>query len=168
YLYVAAWGTGELRQYDVTDPFAPRHTGTVELGGIAHRADHPSGRPWVGGPQMIEVSRDGARLYVTNSLYSTWDPPFYPEGVPGAMAKIDADPAGGISLDADFLVELDGHRAHRVHLEGGDSSTDSSCFSRQRGRKRPARLLARHLPDGCPCPANPTTLVNITKRPRGG
>jgi len=129
YLYVACWGTGELRQYDVTDPFAPKHTGTVELGGILHRADHPSGNAWAGGPQMIEVSRDGQRVYVTNSLYSSWDTQFYPDGVPGAMAKIDVLPGGGIKLDPDFFVEFPGHRSHQVRLEGGDSSTDSFCFT---------------------------------------
>jgi selenium-binding protein 1 len=129
WLYVACWGTGELRQYDVSDPFAPRHTGTVELGGILHRADHPSGHPWAGGPQMIEVSRDGKRVYVTNSLYGTWDTQFYPNGIPGAMAKIDVLPGGGIQLDPNFLVEFEGHRSHQVRLEGGDSSTDSFCFT---------------------------------------
>jgi selenium-binding protein 1 len=34
YLYVACWGTGELLQYDVSDPFSPKQTGAVELGGI--------------------------------------------------------------------------------------------------------------------------------------
>jgi selenium-binding protein 1 len=130
YLYVACWATGELRQYDVTDPFAPKHTGTVELGGILHRAPHPSGKPFAGGPQMSEVSRDGKRVYVTNSLYGAWDPQFYPEGIPGAMAKIDVLPGGGIKLDPDFHVAFEGHRAHQVRLEGGDSSTDSFCFSR--------------------------------------
>jgi methanethiol oxidase len=33
FLYVSCWGTGELRQYDVSDPFNPRLTGTVRLGG---------------------------------------------------------------------------------------------------------------------------------------
>jgi len=32
FLYVSCWGTGELRQYDVTDPFAPVFTGSVKLG----------------------------------------------------------------------------------------------------------------------------------------
>lgn len=129
YLYVACWGTGELRQYDVSDPFAPQLTGTVELGGILHRAPHPSGRPWGGGPQMLEVSRDGERIYVTNSLYSSWDPQFYPDGVPGAMAKINVLAGGGIELDPELHVELQGHRAHQVRLQGGDCSTDSFCFT---------------------------------------
>ncbi len=129
YLYIACWGTGELRQYDVSDPFAPKHTGTVELGGILHRAAHPSGAAWAAGPQMIEVSRDGKRVYMTNSLYSTWDTQFYPDGVPGAMAKVDVLPGGGMRLDPDFFVEFPGHRSHQVRLEGGDCSTDSFCFT---------------------------------------
>jgi len=129
YLYVSCWGTGELRQYDVSDPFAPKHTGTIELGGILHRALHPSRAAWAGGPQMIEVSRDGKRVYVTNSLYSSWDTQFYPKGIPGAMAKIDALPGGGIKIDPRFFVEFPGHRSHQVRLQGGDSSTDSFCFA---------------------------------------
>ena len=31
-----------------------------------------------GGPQMIQLSLDGKRLYVTTSLYSAWDKQFYP------------------------------------------------------------------------------------------
>ena len=43
-LYVSCWGTGELRQYDVSDPFAPRLTATTQIGGIVRRAAHPGGR----------------------------------------------------------------------------------------------------------------------------
>lgn len=31
-----------------------------------------------GGPQMIQLSLDGKRLYVTSSLFSVWDNQFYP------------------------------------------------------------------------------------------
>lgn len=129
YLYVSCWGTGELHQYDVSDPFSPRLTGTVRIGGIPSNEPHPSGRPFAGGPQMVEVSRDGRRVYVTNSLYSTWDAQFYPEGVPGAVVKIDAAPSGGISVDPDFFVGFGDQRAHQVRLGGGDCSTDSFCFA---------------------------------------
>src|SRR5678815_3059975 len=75
YLYVSCWGTGELRQYDVSDPFNPVLKGSVRLGGIVTRSAHPrdATRPLNGGPQMVEVSRDGRRVYVSNSLYSPWD-----------------------------------------------------------------------------------------------
>ena len=73
FLYVSCWGTGELRQYDVTDPFNPVLTGTAQIGGIvrADRAPERSpAKPLNGGPQMVEVSRDGRRVYFTNSLYT--------------------------------------------------------------------------------------------------
>jgi selenium-binding protein 1 len=45
------------------------------------------------------------------------------------MAQIDVLPGGGIKVNADFHVEFPGYRAHQVRLEGGDSSTDSFCFT---------------------------------------
>lgn len=130
-LYVSCWGTGELRQYDVSDPFAPRLTGSVHLGGIVRRAPHPL-RPGValnGGPQMVEISRDGRRVYLTNSLYQSWDEQFYPDGIRGWIARIDADPKGGCAPDPKFFVDTGDMRPHQVHLEGGDASSDSYCFS---------------------------------------
>lgn len=129
FLYVSCWGTGELRQYDVSDPFNPRHTGSVRLGGIVRKAAHPASGPLNGGPQMVEVSRDGRRVYFSNSLYAAWDEQFYPEGIRGWIAKAEADPAGGIALDPDFFTEVgDGLRPHQIRLEGGDSSSDSYCY----------------------------------------
>ena len=32
-----------------------------------------------GGAQMLQLSLDGRRLYVTTSLYSVWDNQFYPD-----------------------------------------------------------------------------------------
>jgi methanethiol oxidase len=37
-----------------------------------------NGKKFEGGPQMMQLSLDGKRLYVTNSLYSVWDRQFYP------------------------------------------------------------------------------------------
>jgi len=132
FLYVSCYGTGELLQYDVRDPFNPVFTGSVKLGGIVARSAHSSApdRPLNGGPQMVEVSRDGRRLYVTNSLYTPWDAQFYPDGIKGWMAKIDAAPGGGIAADPKFFVEFeDGLRPHQVRLQGGDASSDSFCYS---------------------------------------
>ena len=130
FLYVACWGTGEMRQYDVSDPFNPKLAGSIHLGGIVRRAPHPSS-PSVklnGGPQMVEVSRDGRRVYFTNSLYRAWDDQFYPEGIRSWMAKVDAAPAGGLTIDPKFLVSFGEMRGHQVRLEGGDSSSDSYCY----------------------------------------
>jgi selenium-binding protein 1 len=131
FLYVSCWGTGELLQYDVSDPYKPVQTGSVKLGGITRRQAHPI-RPNVplnGGPQMVELSRDGRRVYLTNSLYRSWDEQFYPDGIRGWLAKIDVAPEGGLKLDPKLFLEFDGMRPHQVHLEGGDASSDSYCFS---------------------------------------
>jgi methanethiol oxidase len=130
FLYVACWGTGDLQQYDVSDPFKPKLTGRVRVGGIVSRATYAGAKNGAlsGGPQMVEISRDGRRVYVTNSLYSTWDDQFYPDGIRGWMAKVDVGENGGIRLDQDFLLEFDGLRPHQVHLEGGDASSDSYCY----------------------------------------
>jgi len=129
-LYVSCWGTGEIRQYDVTDPFHPVLAGSVRLGGIVARATHPASlEPLNGAPQMVEISRDGKRAYFTNSLYRSWDDQFYPEGMRSWMVKLDVDPNGGLSLDpAFFLVFDDEVRAHQIRLEGGDASSDSYCY----------------------------------------
>jgi selenium-binding protein 1 len=89
FLYVSGWGTGDLLQYDVSDPFAPKLVGKVRIGGIVSRATHPVANGHLnGGPQMVEISRDGKRVYFTNSLYGAVDPQFYPEGIDGWMVKL--------------------------------------------------------------------------------
>jgi selenium-binding protein 1 len=131
FLYVSCWGTGELRCYDVTDPFHPTLVASVHLGGIVRRAAHPA-RPNVplgGGPQMIELSRDGKRAYVTNSLYLSWDAQFYPDGFRGWLARLDIGADGALSPAADFFLDTGDMRPHQVRLEGGDASSDSFCFS---------------------------------------
>jgi len=131
FLYVSCFGTGEFLQYDVTDPFNPRKTGSVHLGGIVRKAAHPKqpNMPLNGGPQMVELSRDGKRIYFTNSLYSPWDAQFYPEGIKSWMVKLDTKPDGGMEIDRRFLVDFGELRGHQVRLEGGDASSDSYCYA---------------------------------------
>jgi len=131
FLYVSCFGTGELKQYDVSDPFNPLETGSVKLGGIVRRQAHPSrpGHRLNGAPQMVEISRDGRRVYVTNSLYRTWDDQFYPDGIRGWLAQVNVTPGGGMQLDQNLFLEFDGMRPHQVHLDGGDASSDSYCFA---------------------------------------
>lgn len=129
YLYVACWGTGELHQYDVSDPMKPALTGKIELGGIAKEAKHPNGKDFGYGPQMVEISRDGKRVYCSNSLYSTWDDQFYPGERGAAMFMADVGEKGGFTVNKDFWVDFPkGYRSHQIRLEGGDCSTDSFCF----------------------------------------
>jgi selenium-binding protein 1 len=80
---------------------------------------------------MVEISRDGRRVYVTNSLYGSWDDQFYPDGVGAWTARLDADPAGGLTPDPRFFPhgeEFRGRRVHQVRLQGGDASSDSYCY----------------------------------------
>ena len=46
-----------------------------------------------------------------------------------SLAKADMGENGGIRIDQTFFLELDGMRPHQVHLEGGDASSDSYCYS---------------------------------------
>ncbi len=132
YLYVSCWGLGKFIQYDVSDPFNPKEVASIELGGIVGRTAHPArpGQPLNGGPQMVEVSRDGRRIYFTNSLYTPWDKQFYPDGIQGWMAKVDVPAGGGaMTLDPNFFVETGNLRPHQVRLDGGDASSDSYCYA---------------------------------------
>jgi methanethiol oxidase len=130
FLYVSCWGTGEMRQYDVSDPFNPKLTGSVHIGGIVRRTPHPArpNQPLNGAPQMVEVSRDGRRVYFTNSLYNAWDEQFYPDGIKSWMVKLNAGEDGGLTFDSDFFVEFDTLRSHQIRLGGGDCSSDSFCY----------------------------------------
>lgn len=58
FLYVSNFGGGSVQQYDVSEPREPRLVDQVEL-------PHPN---------MMKLSPDSERLYVTNSLLSTMDP----------------------------------------------------------------------------------------------
>jgi selenium-binding protein 1 len=122
FLYFSNWLHGDLRQYDISDPANPRLTGQLQLGGVIGRPSD-AGRDLNGGPQMLQLSLDGRRLYVTNSLYSTWDNQFYP-GLKSWLLRINCDPNGGMELDPDFFVDFQPARAHEVRLQGGDCTTE--------------------------------------------
>ena len=106
FLYISCWGTGELLQYDVSTPLRPRLTGTVRIGGIVQRFPHPRTGVVDGGPHAIDVSPDGLRIYVTNSASPILDSQFYPKREQGWMAKFDALPHGGMTVDEQFLVSF--------------------------------------------------------------
>jgi selenium-binding protein 1 len=135
FLYFSNWLHGDLRQYDVSDPAKPKLTGQLWLGGVIGRSGKfregkDGERPFVGGPQMLQLSLDGRRLYVTNSLYSSWDNQFYPDMKGGSsLLQIDCDPAGGMKLNEDFYVDFGTEpggpaRAHEMRFPGGDSTSD--------------------------------------------
>merc|ERR1711997_370226 len=85
-----------------------------------------------GAPQMLQLSLDGKRLYVTSSLFSPWDKQFYPDmcSKGSMMFIIDCDiENGGMQLNNDFCVDFgeepDGPSlAHEVRYPGGDCTSD--------------------------------------------
>jgi len=149
YLYFVNWLHGDIRQYSVVDPANPILTGQVWVGGLLQKGsnvvyltddgkeaqfDVPlvKGNRLRGGPQMIQLSLDGKRLYVTNSLFSVWDNKFYPDlSKKGShMLQIDVDTEkGGLSINPDFFVDFgaepDGPAlAHEMRYPGGDCTSD--------------------------------------------
>ena len=57
YLYISLWGGGKVQQYDIADPKNPKLLGEVAI---------PQ-------PNMMKLTPDSRRLYVTNSLLSSLD-----------------------------------------------------------------------------------------------
>jgi selenium-binding protein 1 len=129
-LFFSNWLHGDLRHYDVSDPRQPELKSQHWLGGLLGRdGGHPrSDAPLNGGPQMLQCSLDGERVYVTNSLYSTWDNQFYPD-LRGWLTRLVRQQDGSYALDPSFFVDftkLDTGpaRPHEIHVPGGDCTTE--------------------------------------------
>ncbi len=111
FLYVSCWGTGELRQYDVSDPFNPVLTGSVQIGGIVRRTAHPKqpGKPLNGGTaDGGDQPRRPARL-----LHELAVSHLGRAVLSGRHPRLDGEdwtprPNGGMALDPKFLLEFDG------------------------------------------------------------
>ena len=131
YIYFSNWLHGDLRQYDISDRSNPKLTGQVWLGGLLGKAPQVNGVAVQGAPQMIQLSLDGRRLYVTTSLFSTWDNQFYGDMKEkgGQMFMVDCDPEGGMTINPDFVVDFGKEpngpaRAHEMRYPGGDVTSD--------------------------------------------
>ena len=132
YLYFSNWLHGDIRQYDVTDPAHPKLTGQVWCGGLLDKAGEIQGHRFAGGPQMLQLSLDGKRLYVTNSLFSSWDNQFYPDlaKTGSYLLQIDCDTEqGGLAINPNFYVDFGKEpngpaRAHEMRYPGGDCTSD--------------------------------------------
>ncbi|KFP89655.1 Selenium-binding protein 1-A, partial [Apaloderma vittatum] len=149
FLYFSNWLHGDIRQYDISDTRKPKLVGQVFLGGsitaggpvtvLEDKELQGQPEPFVikgkrmrGGPQMIQLSLDGKRLYVTSSLYSGWDKQFYPDLIKegSVMLQIDVDTErGGLRVNENFLVDFgkepDGPvLAHEIRYPGGDCTSD--------------------------------------------
>jgi selenium-binding protein 1 len=85
FLYVTCFGSNEIQQWDVSDLKNPRLTSTVSPGVQ---------------PNMMHVTGDGKRMYISNSLLSTLD---RSENFWVRLAHIGPD---GIKMDPFFNVDL--------------------------------------------------------------
>ena len=132
YIYFSNWLHGDLRQYDISDPAHPKLTGQVWLGGLLGKAPEVNGHKIEGGPQMVQLSLDGKRLYATSSLFSTWDNQFYPgmKESGSCMIQVDCDTEnGGMTINPDFFVDFGKEpkgpaRCHEMRYPGGDCTSD--------------------------------------------
>ncbi|XP_003384485.1 PREDICTED: selenium-binding protein 1-like isoform X1 [Amphimedon queenslandica] len=149
FVYFSNWLHGDIRQYDISDRRNPKLVGQIFLAGSVCKGgpvtvtedkelkEQPeavelNGRRIEGGPQMLQLSLDGKRLYVTTSLFSTWDKQFYPNlAKNGSMLlQVDVDTdKGGLTLNKNFFVDFgqepDGPSlAHEVRYPGGDCTSD--------------------------------------------
>ncbi len=132
WLYFSNWLHGDIRQYDIRNPAKPELTGQVWVGGLIGNAPKIHDRQAAGGPQMLKLSLDGKRLYVTDSLFSSWDNQFYPNIAKqgSLLLQLDADTEkGGLKLNEKFFVDFgkepDGPaRAHEIRFPTGDSTSD--------------------------------------------
>jgi selenium-binding protein 1 len=132
YLYFSNWLHGDIRQYDISDPAHPQLIDQVWCGGLLGKNKEVQGHQLVGGPQMLQLSLDGRRLYVTNSLFSTWDNQFYPDLTKGGsyLLQINCDPVnGGMQINENFYIDFSKEpagpaRAHEMHYPGGDCTSD--------------------------------------------
>ncbi|NWU88293.1 SBP1A oxidase, partial [Onychorhynchus coronatus] len=149
FLYFSNWLHGDVRQYDISDTRHPKLVGQVFLGGSISRGGPVTvledkelqcqpepfviqGKKVPGGPQMLQLSLDGKRLYVTSSLYSSWDKQFYPELLREGtvLLQVDVDTErGGLRANQNFLVDFgkepDGPAlAHEMRYPGGDCTSD--------------------------------------------
>jgi selenium-binding protein 1 len=87
YLYVTSFMKGDVQQFDISDP------DSVKLHSQIHLGDHPN---------MMNISVDGTRMYVTNSLLSTAD--FGPDNFWLKLVRIDDK--GMMSVDPKFSVDF--------------------------------------------------------------
>jgi selenium-binding protein 1 len=85
FLYVSCFGSNEIQQWDVSDLKAPRLASTVNPGVQ---------------PNMMHVTGDGKRMYITNSLLSTLD---RSNNFWVRLAHIGPD---GVKMDPFFNVDL--------------------------------------------------------------
>ncbi|CAP26959.2 Protein CBG06685 [Caenorhabditis briggsae] len=129
WLYVCGFLHGIVWRFDIQDPFRVSLHGKINLGGVFDSSPEvriktsnamedrwwlppetrslPRGTKFRGGPALMQLSKDGSRLYVCNSFYKAWDGQFYPELISdgGQMVRVDIVD-NEMRLNKKFLVDM--------------------------------------------------------------
>lgn len=140
YLYVSCWLDGTLMQYDVRDPHHPIAVGGMaNLGGIQtvegtepnpNNYEYAPGKSINGGPQMLRLDHDGRNIFVTTSLFSSWDDQFYNR------------PTNSIAANGSQLIAID--TGVRKGEKSGQMKIDTR-FGRKGVIDRPNRMHETHI-----------------------
>ena len=96
------------------------------------------GRELNGGPQMLQLSLDGRRLYVTNSLYSTWDNQFYPE-LRSWLLRVELRPGRRDGARPGLLRRLPARRARTRSASRAATARRRSSNDARPHRRLPGR-----------------------------
>ncbi|CAI2354761.1 unnamed protein product [Caenorhabditis sp. 36 PRJEB53466] len=154
WLYVCGFLHGVVWRFDIQDPFRVTLYDKINLGGILESFPEvrvktsnamedrwwlppesrplPRGTRFRGGPALMQLSKDGARLYVCNSFYKAWDAQFYPELISdgGQMVRVDIAVDDVMRLNEKFLVDMKGQPngpfvIRDIKFLDGDCTSDS-------------------------------------------
>ena len=105
-LFVSNWFANTVQQFDISDPFNPTLQSTVT---VPH-------------PNMLRLSRDNSRLYVTNSLLTPWDNDAdfgEPRNTDYGIWLFDVDTSGDLSpLNADGSAWVDFTEVEKLATTG--------------------------------------------------
>ena len=135
WLYVSCWGTGELKQYDVADPFNPRETGV----GAAWRHRTAPAAPRRARPAARRRAADGggqprrpARLRHQLAVRGV-GPHLLPRRGRGLGGQAGRRPGRWRARHRRTVLpqrdDFRGLRVHQTRLQGGDASSDSYCYT---------------------------------------
>ena len=129
WLYFSNWLHGDIRRYDVSDPAHPKLTAQAGAAACWARRSGKAAPQRRAANAAAQPRRQ--RLYVTNSLYSTWDNQFYPDLAEGRLVSVAVRLRRGRRADdqSNLLRRLrqrtDGPvRAHEIRFPGGDCTSD--------------------------------------------
>uniref|UniRef100_A0A1I7T6T7 Methanethiol oxidase n=1 Tax=Caenorhabditis tropicalis TaxID=1561998 RepID=A0A1I7T6T7_9PELO len=153
WLYVCGFLHGIVWRFDIQDPFRVSLHAKINIGGIFESSPEvrvktanamedrwwlppearslPRGTPFRGGPALMQLSKDGSRLYVCNSFYKAWDAQFYPELISDGGQMVRVDIIGDeMRLNEKFLVDMKGQPngpfvIRDIKFLDGDCTSDS-------------------------------------------